>query len=297
MQSDSGNFAPESPKRALTVDASPEVNALVRSVLDPQGWNLVNVATNIAASTEIQSGPFDVIVTSEKTSVRDDLELLREIRSTHPHTRVIILASESTPADLVAAMREHAFSYFTQPFSADELSAMLQTAMDSPSWDDGIKVLSANPTWIRVFARCDIETADRLVHFLSEMAADLPEDERRAVGLAFHEILLNAIEHGGHFDPKQYVEISYLRSRRAVACRIKDPGSGFSLDEIPHAAVANNTFESPLGHLTHRDAQGLRSGGYGVLLARELVDELIYGEKGNEVLLIKYLDSVRGGTT
>jgi len=28
-----------------------------------------------------------------------------------------------------------------------------------------------------------------------------------------------------------------------------------------------------------------------VLLTRHLVDELIYGEKGNEVLLIKYLDS------
>jgi hypothetical protein len=33
----------------------------------------------------------------------------------------------------------------------------------------------------------------------------------------------------------------------------------------------------------------LRPGGYGVLLARHFVDELIYGEKGNDVLLIKYL--------
>jgi hypothetical protein len=36
--------------------------------------------------------------------------------------------------------------------------------------------------------------------------------------------------------------------------------------------------------------KSLRPGGFGVLLARHLVDELIYGEKGNEVLLLKYLD-------
>jgi len=39
----------------------------------------------------------------------------------------------------------------------------------------------------------------------------------------------------------------------------------------------------------------MRAGGYGVLMAKELVDELIYNEKGNDVLLIKYLDKFRGG--
>jgi anti-sigma regulatory factor (Ser/Thr protein kinase) len=35
----------------------------------------------------------------------------------------------------------------------------------------------------------------------------------------------------------------------------------------------------------------LRPGGYGLLLAAGTVDELIYGEVGNEVLLIKYVDA------
>jgi anti-sigma regulatory factor (Ser/Thr protein kinase) len=42
-------------------------------------------------------------------------------------------------------------------------------------------------------------------------------------------MLLNAIEHGGHFDPSQYVEVAYVRTRKLVLCRIKDPGQGFSL--------------------------------------------------------------------
>jgi anti-sigma regulatory factor (Ser/Thr protein kinase) len=74
-----------------------------------------------------------------------------------------------------------------------------------------------------------------------------------------------------------------------VMCRVKDPGEGFSFDEIQHAAIANPP-EDPLRHQVYRDAKGLRPGGFGVLLTQNLVDELIYGERGNEVLLVKYLD-------
>ena len=35
---------------------------------------------------------------------------------------------------------------------------------------------------------------------------------------------------------------------------------------------------------------GIRPGGFGVLLTKKLVDDLIYSEQGNDVLLIKYLD-------
>jgi hypothetical protein len=44
-----------------------------------------------------------------------------------------------------------------------------------------------------------------------------------------------------------------------------------------------------------RKEQGLRPGGFGVLLAQKIIDGLTYrekgneGEEGNEVLLIKYL--------
>jgi anti-sigma regulatory factor (Ser/Thr protein kinase) len=110
------------------------------------------------------------------------------------------------------------------------------------------------------------------------------------VAFAFREILLNAMEYGGRFQPDQWVEISYVRARHMVMCRVKDPGKGFSLDEIEHAAIANPD-NDPHRHVTLRNAKGLRPGGYGVLLAQKLVDELIYNEKGNEVLLVKYLET------
>jgi anti-sigma regulatory factor (Ser/Thr protein kinase) len=187
-------------------------------------------------------------------------------------------------------MREGAFSYFSAPFQASELADTVHAAMAAPCWDDGIEVLSGTPTWVRVAARCDIATANRLVQFLrGAKDPTIPEADREAVVAAFKEILLNAMEHGGHFDPSQYVEISYVRMRRAVVCRVKDPGEGFSLEELRHAAV-NSPPGDPISHLAVREAQGLRSGGFGLLLAKKLVDELIYSEQGNDVLLVKYVN-------
>lgn len=44
---------------------------------------------------------------------------------------------------------------------------------------------------------------------------------------------------------------------------------------------------------SEREKEGIRPGGYGLLLAAGTVDELIYSEIGNEVLLIKYIDPPR----
>ena len=278
---------------ALVVDADPEVEEVLRNVLDPKVWSIEHAANNRAALELCQARPFGLILTSEKTSGHEDLELLRKIRRVRPHIRLIILADEATPEEVIASMRAHAFSFFSKPFSLPALGEMIRMAAEEPCWDEGIEILSATPAWIRLVARCDLNTAERLVQFINEIA-ELPDDEKTAVATAFREIVMNAIEHGGQFDPSEYVEISYLHARHMVICRVKDPGKGFSFEELRHAAV-NNPPEDPVRHLAYREEQGMRPGGFGVLMAQKLVDELIYSEQGNDVLLIKYLDPALGG--
>jgi len=282
------SLRPIAVRTALLVGEDSEVERQLRGILEAGLWSIRSAATNKAALAMAQNKNFDLIVTGEKTSGREDIELLRKLRRIRPHTRLIILADESTPADVIASMREHVFSYFSKPFSPGSLAVMVKLAIEDPCWDDGIEVISATPEWIRLTARCDLETADRVLQFLEEIA-ELPDPEKGAVAVAFREMLTNAIEHGGHLDPAKEVEISYLRARHMVSCRISDPGEGFTLDEIPHAAIANPT-DDPLRHVDYRTALGMRPGGYGVLLAQRLVDELVYNEQGNEVMLVKYLD-------
>jgi DNA-binding NarL/FixJ family response regulator len=278
-------------KTALLVDADEEIRALLLSVLNPREWAIQHAPDNVTALAIARMKAFDLILTSENTSGREDIELLRKLRAVRPHTRLIILTNDSAPTDVIDAMRERAFSYFSAPFSLDVLADMVQKAVEEPCWDDGIEVVSATPEWIRILASCDRKTAERVLQFFTEIA-DLPEPERSAVGMAFREMLLNAIEHGGGLDPTKNVEIAYVRARHMVTCQINDPGEGFTLDEIPHAAIANPS-EDPVRHAGYRETQGMRPGGFGVLLAQKLVDQLIYGQDGNEVLLVKYLDPDR----
>jgi anti-sigma regulatory factor (Ser/Thr protein kinase)/CheY-like chemotaxis protein len=278
---------PAPQKTALVVASGGEIDELLTRALAKENWSIQRAVDNQHALARAAAEPFDLIITGRKTLGSEDVQLLRRIRSARPHIRLIILTDKFTPGDVISAMREGAFSYFSAPFNACDLADMVHAAMAAPCWDDGIEVLSATPSWVRVMARCDIATADRLVQFLRGVKnPDIPED----IITAFREILLNAMEYGGHFDASQHVEISFLRTRRAVACRVKDPGQGFSMEELRHAAV-NNPPGDLFSHVAVREAQGIRSGGFGLLLAKKLVDELIYSENGNEVLLIKYVDT------
>ena len=292
------NLASESPRpdrsqntssRSLLVVADLETSSMLFDHLINQNWSIDYVENNQAALATLKQKPFDLILTSQATSAKEDLKLLRQIRAIRPHVRMIILTRESTPQDVIAALREHAFSYFSKPYSYDALAEMVRMALDQPSWDDGIEVISATPAWIRLLVRCDLGVAERMVQFFLELV-DLPEEELNQISYAFREMLMNAIRYGGRFDPDKYVEISYVRARNAVACKVKDPGIGFTLDELYHAAVTN-PLDNPIRHLTYREASGLPAGGYGILLTRHMVDELMYNEQGNEVLLIKYLNA------
>ena len=250
-------------------------------------WKIASAANNKSALEMLRAQPYDLVLTGEETSGRQDVELLRQIRIVRPHVRLIIITSQSTPADVIAAMRERAFSYFSEPYSMPAFEQMLLLATTGPVWDEGIEVLSATPQFLQLVARCDRKTADRLIQFIHEIA-DLPVKERDAVGLAFREMLMNAIEHGARFDSTQHVSISYIRAKHMVLCRVKDPGEGFSLEEATHAAIMNPPSD-PIRHTAIREEQGLRPGGFGILVTQNIIDELIYSETGNEVVLIKYL--------
>jgi len=274
-------------KTLLVVDPQRRVNRLLNRLVLEEGWNLEEAPNNETVLSLMKENSFDLVITGQRTSGRQDLELLRKIRSIRPHIRMIILTDRKTPEDVIASLRQNVFSFFSTPFSGEYFAHMVRLAMIEPFWDDGIEVISATPKWVRLLARCTLDTASRLIQFLRQ--SSLPEAEKDDVAAAAHEILLNAMEYGGNFDPNQYVEIGYLRTRRELACRVKDPGKGFSLEELRHSALHSAPGDL-FSHMRVREEQGLRDGGFGILMATKLVDEVIYGEHGNDVILIKYLD-------
>ena len=152
-----------------------------------------------------------------------------------------------------------------------------------------IEVVSACPEWVELVAPCVLEMADRIQLFVMQLDTDLPAEVRESVAHAFRELMTNAIEWGGKLDPQRKVRIACVRSKHMLLYRIADPGEGFDIKKLKHAAI-NNPDADPLQHAIVREEQGIRPGGLGLMMTKSLVDDVIYNEKRNEVILIKYLD-------
>jgi anti-sigma regulatory factor (Ser/Thr protein kinase) len=164
---------------------------------------------------------------------------------------------------------------------------MVELAINAPLWIDGIFILSAKPEWISLRVRCSRITAERLLQFGRELKIDMPIETRDSIMTAFRELLLNAMEHGALFDPNRKLDVGYVRTSHMVLYYVRDPGSGFDLSTAE--CSLNNPTEDPLRHMAVRVAKGLRAGGYGIQLARDLMDDIVYNDEGNEVLIAKFL--------
>ena len=275
-------------RRVLLIGGETEVNQSIAQALSTKGCIFAFAAGGAAAIRRLRAQSFDVVITDPLTSVEEDLALLEEMRVIRPGVRTIILAPHSTPDEVIAALRARVFACFGFPFDIAGIVQMASLAEVDAEWRNDIEVLSAHRDWVSLRVNCRLLTAERLITFMSELRKELPDPGHEELLMAFREILLNAMEHGGGFDPHKVVEVAAVRTARAVVFYVRDPGSGFGRDSIPHAAVSN-PHDDPTAHLTHRAAEGMRPGGFGILLARGIVNELIYSEIGNEVLLITHL--------
>ncbi len=273
--------------RLLVVDADPAVHELLRPALGRAG-TVQDVYNGREALAQLKSLAWDVVVAGQdRNGFEDAVRLLRRVRAVRPEARVI-LTGEPDPRRVIDAIRGRAFSYFHKPLSAAPLADMVQQALQADSWKDDIRVVSARPEWVTLEIRCKFGANERATQFLREMQPDLPIAIRDDVAVAFRELLMNAIEHGGKSDPHKRVRVSLLRTSTSLIGYVQDPGVGFSLNSLPHAAISNPE-DSPIKHVEVRLEQGQRPGGFGILMTRNMVDELLYNERGNAVLFVKNL--------
>jgi DNA-binding NarL/FixJ family response regulator len=275
--------------RVLIIGSHTPVSREIGDALKAIGLPMEFSAGPADALKRLRSNPFDVVITSADSDIDENLALLEEMRSIRPDVKCVVLAQQSTPDKVIAALRARVYACFTPPFDPEEIAILASSAAADIQSRDDIQILSARPGWVSIRAHCRLITAERLLSFAKELSAQLPVDARQEIIQAFREILMNAMEHGAKFNPEQVVEVNAIRTARTMVFRVRDPGTGFRKESLPHAATAN-TPEDPTAHILLRKEQGMRAGGYGLLLASGTVDELIYNETGNEVILIKYLD-------
>ena len=271
----------------LVVDDDRVSRHLTESLLKREGWRVTGAKDGVDALKLLRTRRFAVMLLDVWLPRMNGLELLEKLRARARRPRVVVMTSDDTPATLLQAVRDQAFSYVHKPVEPELLIETVRQAIAAPETRP-IEVISARPEWVELVVPCTREAAGRLQGVMARIDTDLPQELRDSIAYAFRELLLNAVEWGGKLDPKHTVRIAYLRAKRMVLYRIADPGPGFNIDNLPHAAISYP--DSPIKHMDVRDAQGLRAGGFGLLTVQSSVDELLYNERRNEVVFVKYLD-------
>jgi anti-sigma regulatory factor (Ser/Thr protein kinase) len=271
--------------RVLVIQGEPALADTLRGQLT--GHDVESCSGNVEALQQVRQKAVDVVLTDPSTSISEDLALVDELRYTRPGIRIIVRAPAADRDDLIAALRARVFACFTPGCDSSDIVDMVRSALADHDPGNDIDVVSGLPNWLTLRVSCRLLTAEKLTRFLAEFESTVPERDRDLLMTAFREMLLNAMEHGAGFDSDKVVEVTAARTERAIVYHFRDPGAGFSRSSAEVMAVAGQP-ETIMAAAEKRAELGLRPGGLGLLIVRQIVDEMVYNEAGNEALLIKH---------
>jgi CheY-like chemotaxis protein/anti-sigma regulatory factor (Ser/Thr protein kinase) len=281
-------------RRVLIVDDDRITRHVLSKVLTSGGYAVSTANDGVEALETLKAKRFDLMLLDVWMPRMSGLDLLARLRERKTRPRVIVMTTDDTPETMLKAVRDQAIKYVSKPMEPGMLLETVREAIEAPD-SLPIEVVSARPEWVEIVVPCTHEAADRIQAVMARLETALPQAMRDSLALAFRELLMNAIEWGGRLDPNHKVRIACLRSRRMLMYRIADPGPGFNIDTLSHAAIGQPPGD-PIAHMQVREEKGIRPGGFGLLMVRQTADELLYNEKRNEVVFVKYLDDPEPGT-
>jgi DNA-binding response OmpR family regulator len=271
----------------LVIDDDPEILFFTKTAL--YDYQIETAASGEEALECYGARPFDAVICDLVLPGIGGFEVIRRLRAIDPNARILVVTGYDRQEKMIASLRENIVDFLPKPFAVEDLRAAVANVLAS---EQDIEVISAMPQWIELRIPASFQVVSRLGRFFEHLHAEIDAHTRESISTAFRELLNNAIEHGCGGDAERRVFICYLRLSEVILYRITDPGGGFRKEELSHAAISNPQ-ANPVLHLEYREQQGMRPGGFGILCAAGIADELIYSEKGNEVIFARYLNRKR----
>ena len=244
----------------------------------------------------------DVVLTDLDMPEMDGLELVQAIRRDYPALPVILMTAMGSEDAAAKALHHGAASYVRKRSLAREIvrtvGSVLAVARAIPQQEPVLGCLTDNQ--LGFILDNDPAQVPAVLGHLEHVASLLhPRDrtERIRIGMALHEALLNAIQHGNlelnsdlrQDDEEVFRKLGEERRRQMPYCDrrvhvratlsrseavyvVEDEGPGFNPDTAPVATDPANLE---------------RIGGRGLMLIRTFMDEVEHNKKGNRITLRK----------
>lgn len=235
-------------RRILIIDDHDDLRPALEAEFSGLGHEVVSNDSRTGALREIQSEPFDMVIT--------DLDVVNE------------------GVDPARVFRLSAQGLAEKGFDDDELKRLVELTL-------AYKLEHVDRTEVIMNLRELIEfeipsslavmhsVLGYLIHRVERLGVVAPE--RSNLFVALDEAFVNAVKHGNRFDSRKTVRIAADVSAKEARFTIEDEGEGFDVNTIPDPRDPANLF---------------RDSGRGVLLIYNIMDEVRYNERGNRLTMV-----------
>jgi CheY-like chemotaxis protein/anti-sigma regulatory factor (Ser/Thr protein kinase) len=269
-------------RAVLIVEDEPDQNEMLAQLVARRGFDVVQTYSGKEGVDRARTHPPDLLLLDLMLPDIDGFEVCESLRTSRDTNLIpIVMATALSEArHRIRGYRVGANAYIVKPYTREQIYAAIDDAL---AWKE--EMIKGKVQGEFTFEmNSETEYLIEVNNLLSQLLLTrLDEKSASQLCRALLEMGQNAIEWGNRNQVEAIVKITYRLHPDHVSLTIRDQGSGFDTENIPHAAHEGD----PLAHLNIRELLGLREGGFGLLISRGLVDELRHNDIGNEVTLIK----------
>lgn len=271
--------------RILVVEDEPVMNTLVSEILQFNGFEPRGVATGEEALDACRGDLPDAVLLDIMLPGVSGYEVCHQLKCERRTNLVpiIMLTALDRRDDRIRGVRVGADAYVTKPFDPDVLVRTLRETIG--------RVRERMAHGVRghmtLAFQSDLDYLVQVNDLLLGLYAQSPLADRQIQEIRYCllEMGKNAIEWGNKNNKNLLIHMEYTLTDKELCFTIRDEGEGFDPSRIPHAAVDGQ--EDPLAHTFVREKLGMREGGFGILVSRKFMDEVVWNPKGNEVTMVK----------
>jgi len=281
-------------KRILIVEDEPPIRKLLVKIFSKIPQYQVSSAGDGVEALEAfaRSGPFDLVISDIQMPRMSGEELVEHIMKQWPGTAVLMLTAHRTDESVIRCLEHGALDFLTKPLDVAKLIKAVDRALDRREHlhqDLGdLDVKSSVRGWVELTAPSHFEYVERFQRFTQQLyATELTRDEQEDIRVAINEIGQNAVEWGNRQDLSKHIRLSYCLFKDRVVFKVEDEGEGFDVAKLKDPS------RDPIAHIMERVSAGKRMGGYGIFMTKTIMDEVVYSERGNIVVMTKYFGASR----
>ena len=116
--------------KILVVDDEMRIREGCRDVLTQEGFEVASAESGQKGLDMIAREHFDIILLDLMMPEMSGLEVLPEVKASHPDTVVIVITGYATVEHSIEAMKSGAFDFIPKPFSPEQLKVVVSKAIE-----------------------------------------------------------------------------------------------------------------------------------------------------------------------